>query len=72
MKTSSVLVLILALITACDSSDNSVNNEINKNEIKAPSILDAQTDALDKAKSVENSVLEAAKERNRIMEEQGI
>ena len=69
MKNFYIQIIALVLISGCESSDHSTVDDVNNNEIKASSILDAQIDALDKAKLVENSILDAAQERDKVMQE---
>lgn len=61
------LFTIVGLITACGSEKN---YEADREQSSPPSLFDAQTQALDKAKNVEKSLQDAESARRKAMEEQ--
>jgi hypothetical protein len=65
-----VVGLFISILIACGSDSSSENS--NDTEKKQGAIPEHQLKALDKANSVENTLLESEQKRKKEMEEQGL
>ena len=69
MKLYLTMMLVIFICSCGQESSREVNHA---SEPKTPSMLDAQIDALEDAKNVEQSMDEMKQARDQVMREQGI